>query len=671
MIALNALAARVGILEGYHRIDGSYHPCAPETAQALLTAMGLPCADEGQAANSLKQIEEETQAGALPGLLVVTADQGSDHDLAPWRMVLETGEEIAANPDAPWHIPALPMGVHLMSSERGATLVIAAPPRAPVQADISDKRPVWGVTTALYGLRSDRHLGVGDFEDLARTAAALGPKGAAFLGINPVHGRGVAEGGYSPYSPSSRTTLETGHIALDTIPEAADCPELDALLAEAADRLDQARAAELVDYPAVRPVHLAGLRALFARFRQGDGPRQQAFAAWAAARPRVQALQSVYEALSTQHGPDWRRWPDGLQDPDGTEVQAFAARFTDEIAFHEWCQWTAEAQLADAQARAQAGGMALGLYLDVAVGVRPGGAETWANRGAFASGASLGAPPDLLNTEGQRWDLAPYSPLGLARQHFAPFRRMLRQTMAAAGMVRIDHIIGFARSYWAPMSGVAGGYVAFPLEAMLALTRIEAARAGCLVVGEDLGTVPDGLRDALGNAGLYGCAILPFEREWVRLRHPNEYRQMTLAAFGTHDLPSIAGWWEGREIATRDELGHPVGPHERDERARDRVTLCHMLAGELLLPGGIDPDHPPPTADSHLCHAIHRLLCRGGADLVAIGLDDIFAIPDQQNVPGTVDEQPNWRRRAPAQVQDLADAPEIVRLAELGPPGGT
>lgn len=312
--------------------------------------------------------------------------------------------------------------------------------------------------------------------------------------------------------------------------------------------------------------------------------------------------------------------------------------------------------------------MALGLYLDIAVGVRPGGAETWATGDAFAVGASLGAPPDLLNSEGQRWDLAPFSPLGLARADYAPFRAMLTTAMAHAGMVRIDHVIGFRRSFWVPDDGSPGGYVTVPQEVLLALTRLEAARAGCVVVGEDLGTVPDGLREALDGSGLLGCAILPFERAGDGYAAPEGYRPRTLAAFGTHDLPTIAGWWRGRDIEIRVALGHLAGEPvqwARDERAWLRTRLCHLMAERGLLPDGIDPDHPPHEADARIVDAVHALVARAGSEAVAVSLDDAVAETEAQNVPGTVAEQPNWRRRHRIGVGEMAVHPALARLAAV------
>ncbi|MEM1384390.1 MAG: 4-alpha-glucanotransferase [Pseudomonadota bacterium] len=666
--AIERLGMRLGILRRYHRIDGVEIFCGPDTMAALLAAMGLPSSTEAEAAQRLTALEAEDRARPFPREILVPAETAARRPLPPWRLRLEDGATWESGTAMPGEIPPLPPGVHVLEADGHRALVVASPPCAPSLADLIGRPSAWGVTGALYGFRSARNHGVGDYEDLARLAENLAPMGAAFLGINPIHSRGAAEKGISPYSPSSRTEIETGHLALDRIAALAETPAAQALLGEAAPKLAAARAADLTDYAARRALAEPVLRAVFERFERSETPRRRDFEAWLAARPSRQSLQALFEALSLVHGPDWRFWPRALQDPDGPAARAFAAENSAQTRFHAWCQWLAEGQLADAQSRAKAAGMALGLYLDIAVGVRPGGAETWAERAAFGTGVSLGAPPDLLNARGQSWGLAPLTPHGLAAAHYAPFRRMLRTAMAHAGAVRIDHVIGLVRSYWVPENGAPGGFVQMPTETLMALIRIEAARANCLVIGEDLGTVPDGLRDLMAASGLLGCAIMPFERSHHDIAAPTAYRPLTLASFGTHDLPTLAGWWQGADIRQRVALGHLDGEPIRwawDERIWARQRFCHRLIEAGLLPDGIDPGAPPEMLSPPLADAMHALLARASSALVAVQLDDVFGVIDQQNVPGTIDEVPNWRRRLPVALEELADHPDLARIAAV------
>ncbi len=669
MSALERLASLAGIVPAYRRFDGSEHACSPETAAALLGAMGIAAGSEAEARASLERLEAPETA-VRPEILV-TAGRESRLDLPRWQLLLEDGGELASDAKDPGHLPPLPAGAHSLTTEAGRRLLIASPPQAPSLEALTGSRKAWGVTAALYGLRSGRNLGLGDYEDLARTCEALAGSGAAFLGINPLHARGVGEPGFSPYSASSRSGLDIRHIALSELPEFQDSAGARRLLEAARSRIEAARRSELVDYGLVDLVLLPALRLLYDGFQARETDRRRGFERWRATLTEARRQQSVFDALSQRHGHDWRAWPQGLQAPDSPAVRELAAAEDAAVAFYDWCQWIAEGQLSVAQARARAAGMALGLYLDIAVGVRPGGAETWADRQVFAVGTSLGAPPDALGPDGQNWGLAPYSPLGLRAENFASFRRMLRTTMAQAGMVRIDHAIGFMRGYWVPDSGVPGGYVSFPTETLLALTRIEAERAGCLVVGEDLGTLPEGLQEALESSGLYGCTILPFEREGRGFRPPERYRAKSLASFGTHDLPPMAGWWQGSDIYGRVALGR-LGEAEADaaraEREGERRALLALLQAEGHLPEGLDPKHPPASLDPRLRDALHALLCQGRSELVGVALDDIFGVTEQQNVPGTVDEVPNWRRKAPVATEEIETSPQVAETARVMAP---
>ncbi|MGR3781256.1 MAG: 4-alpha-glucanotransferase, partial [Albimonas sp.] len=285
-------------------------------------------------------------------------------------------------------------------------------------------------------------------------------------------------------------------------------------------------------------------------------------------------------------------------------------------------------------------------------GLRPGRQPGRAAGRAEQPGAGLG--------------LAPYDPEGLRALRYAPFREMLRAAMHHAGVVRIDHVIGLDRCFWVPEDGTPGGYVKYPTEMLMALVRIEAAKRGCVVVGEDLGTVPDGLRDRLAASHLHGCAILQFEGGPHGYRNPRDFAEASLAGFGTHDTPTLAGWWAADDADLRLSLGHidAAGAEAvRAERALCRAALCRLLAEEALLPEGLDPEAPPPLADEPLREAIHALLARGSSALTAIQIDDVFGVREPQNVPGTTVEAPNWRRRHPVAAAQIGGAGLLRSLA--------
>ncbi|WP_193367803.1 4-alpha-glucanotransferase [Pelagibius marinus] len=681
--ASQTLAEALGILPEWHDIAGRHHITAPETQRALLKAMGVAAAGEPGPAESLAELEARRAARRLPEEVVTTP--GAELRLplvAPteWRLDLEDGGSESGRAEETIQITP-PAGLHRLTAGEESCLIIAAPETAPGVAEVlgrtSGRRPHsggahgWGVTAALYGLRSPRNLGVGDYADLAVAAEQLAGLGAAFLGINPLHARGAACDGISPYTPSCRTALEPRHIAVDAVLGSRQSETAQALLRDNAARLAAAREGELVDYATCDGLGNDVLRALFADFERSAGPAVDAFAAWR--RGPGQALEwfALFEAISLRHGADWRGWPEQLQRFGSPAALSFATANAREVRYHAWLQWLAQRQLSAAQGNAKNAGMGLGLYLDIAVGVRPGGADTWSAPSCFAEGVSLGAPPDAFNPAGQDWALAPFNPLGLHSAAYRPFIEMLRAAMAYAGIIRIDHILGLRRSFWVPEDGAPGGYVAYPLEPLLALIRLEARRAGCVVVGEDLGSVPPGLRDRLAEAGLLGCAVVQFEKQDQRFHPPEGYRAATLASFGTHDTPTLRGWWCGWDIDQRhainggDEAGHEA---ERQQRAAERAALARLLCDENLAPTGLDPDAPPPQADDALAEALHRLLARAGSALVAVQLDDALGSVAQQNLPGTVDEHPNWRRRYPLSVEELGSDPRLRALAALFAP---
>mgnify|MGYP001793228145 CR=1 FL=1 len=690
---LQSLSEAMGILPEWHDLAGTLHVATPETQRALLGAMGVAAQTDAEAAESLAALEARRAARRLPEEVVAIAGREACIPLrepAPWRLELEDGgiqsgqadDTIVCTPPAGLHrlcIPGRPDGQGDGNADE-VCLVIAAPQQAPTIEEIlkrpSSGRPGgWGFTAGLYGLRSERNLGVGDYRDLATAAKQLARLGADFIGINPVHARGAACDSISPYTPSCRTAFEPRHIAVDAVLGFPHCDTAWAMLRDNAARLAAARGSALVDYATCDAIGGDMLRALFADFERSAGPAVDSFVAWRSGPGQALEWFALFEAISLSHGADWRGWPEPLQHFGSPAVLAFAAANGTEVRYHAWLQWLAQRQLGAAQTAAKDAGMGLGLYLDVAVGVRPGGADTWSAPACFAEGVSLGAPPDAFNPAGQNWALAPFNPVGLRAAAYRPFTEMLRAAMTHAGIIRIDHILGVRRSFWVPdaegSGGAAGGYVAYPQEALLALIRLEAWRAGCVVVGEDLGSVPPGLRDHLAEAGLLGCAVMQFEKDGDRFHPPAGYRPATLASFGTHDTPTLRGWWAGWDIDRRHEISgnDPAAREtEHNERAAARAGLARLLRDEGLAPAGLDPDAPPPIADDALADAVHRLLARAASALAAVQLDDALGTVEQQNLPGTVNEHPNWRRRYPISVDALAGAAGLNALAALFAP---
>ncbi|WP_425072454.1 4-alpha-glucanotransferase [Sagittula sp. S175] len=622
--ALRALATAHGIHAGFHDLGGTYREALPETLRALLRAMDVAAGTEAEATEALADLRAGQMARHLPLEEVLT--EGTPLTLPPpattWTVVDEAGE-IAAEGKGGIALPALPLGYYTLHAtgdgwQEDCFLLVRPAHGAPAVEDLTGRPKGWGVVGALYGFRSETNGGLGSFADLSEAATALARTGAQFLGINPIHAIGwTAVDLLSPYSPTHRGFLNTDHIAL---PGLGPTPPDD-----------------LIDYRAFRTRHRAALEARFAQTDDGapivaDLPGLDDFA--------------TYEALSERYGDDFRTWPADLRQPGAKATHAAGPR----TRLHAWAQAEAERQL-DRAAQTARDAMGLGLYLDLAVGPRPGGAEPWMNPDTIARGVSIGAPPDHLNPEGQSWNLAAHAPRRLAAARYRPLRQMLSYLMKRAGILRIDHALGLTRSFWQPDDGSPGGYITQPFASLLAVIAIEARRAGCIVIGEDLGLVPAGFREAMNGAGLLSYAVWQYEtHDDGTLLPPEDLRPFALSCFGTHDTPTITGFWHGTDIA----WWHAMGWQSRaktQRRLEARADQRHGLRGLC----GIAPDARPAQVTA----AIHRRLADAPSRLTALQLDDLAGQVEAQNLPGTITEHPNWRRRLPISVSALAEAPAL------------
>ncbi len=356
---------------------------------------------------------------------------------------------------------------------------------------------------------------------------------------------------------------------------------------------------------------------------------------------------ALFEAIAAEHPRvPWQRWPDALRRPDTADAIAFAARHARSIRRTLYLQWLADAQLADAAHATAAAGLEIGLYRDLAVGAAPDGAEPWANGDAFATQASIGAPPDPFSTAGQVWSLPPPNPLATEATGCAHLRDLLAANMRHAAALRIDHAMGLSRLFWVPdgASGADGAYVAYPLAAQLACVALASARASCLVVGEDLGTVPDGLRERLSEARVLSYRVLWFERDGDAFLPPARWPAQAAACVTTHDLPTIAGWWNGADIVERGALGLLADAKAaHDERLADKVALVAALELAGIVPAGaVDVDAP---CDSAIGAAIHGYIGATPCALALIQADDLAGETMAINLPATDRERANWRRR--------------------------
>ncbi len=526
----------------------------------------------------------------------------------------------------------------------------------------------WGLSCQLYGLTSDRNWGIGDLEDLARLTEIAGGLGADFLGINPVHALFTADPErISPYAPSSRLFLNPMMIAPDKVEGYAKVRDT---LAPHEAELASIRATKLIDYPSVYRVKMAAFEALYARFTsaRGDGAKSRRFIFRQFVQDGGEALLAfcLYETLSEHFVREggyvaWQTWPEDCRDSTSAASRAFAREHRGRLAFHAWLQWIAETQLAETQARALAAGMRIGLYLDLAIGVAPAGALSGGQSPARARAARVGCPPDMFSAEGQNWGLVPLSP-AVMRGGENAFARVLEANMRHAGALRLDHVMGIQRLYFIPETESAqfGAYVRYPMKEMLEIVSDASWKMRCIVVGENLGTVPIGFNDAMTGAGLLGYRILYFTRGEGRMAAPGEYPREAMVCASTHDLPTLKGWWTGSDIAWRlkvERITEEEADLFRKDRELDKQLLLVTLADEGLIDRHIadaarSGDMPPEMPD-WIVLAVHRMLARTPSRLFAVQLDDALGVTEQPNLPGTTDEHPNWRRKTPVKIEAL------------------
>ncbi|MFJ3134610.1 4-alpha-glucanotransferase [Streptomyces sp. NPDC086843] len=684
--ALSRLAALHGVATSYSPSPDVTVAASATAVTLALAALGVDTSTDAAVRDALAARAQEIAGRLLPPTVV---GRGTRAPAALAALPAGTRLEIRTE-DGGTRASAegLPPGVHLLTATApdGRTArshLVVAPPRLPAPEGRS-----YGLLVQLYSLLSRRSWGMGDLADLGELAGWAGRDlGAGFVQVNPLH---VAVPGPptdpSPYRPSSRRFPDPVHLRVEDVPEFAHVEDRDRLrgLLERAARLREAvlDKGELIDRDAVwetkrealelvREVPLGPGRAAALRaFRAGQGQALQDHATW--------------YALAEVHGPDWRRWPAALRDPRSAETARARDELRDRVDFHSWLVWLTDGQLTAAQRAAREAGMPIGIVHDLAVGVHPTGADAWAQQEYFAAGMSAGAPPDAFNARGQDWGLPPWRPDRLAESGYAPFRDLLRALFRYAGALRIDHVMGLFRLWWVPEGHppTEGTYVRYDAEAMLAVLVLEASRAGAPVIGEDLGTVEPGVREALRDRGVYGTSVLWFERDWEGDRRPlppESWRADCLATATTHDLPSTAARLTGEHVGLRDRLGLLTRPlaEERAEAAADVGEWLEVLERLGLLPGPHGGPHGGGAGGADASReevgiqAVYRYLLRTPARMVGVWLPDGVGDRRPQNLPGTWDQYPNWRlpvadaEGRPVTLEELAASPRLRALVDV------
>ncbi|MEO8558170.1 MAG: 4-alpha-glucanotransferase [Rhodospirillales bacterium] len=624
---LGRLARAAGLAVRWRDAQDVARIVPPDTQRSVLQALGYPANSAAQIAHSFAALREAEQTA--PPLLV--AQPGERVELGvkakAVELIGEDGTKIAAKLSHGAITAPAACGYYRIDADHQLAV---APHRAWSLRDAAPGK-LWGVAAQVYGLRGGSTPGFGDFAALAEFAAQAGAAGANAVAISPVHALfGAQLQHFGPYSPSSRFFLNP-------------------LYGPAGDRVGQAApsdTARLIDWPRAAAVKLQALRALYDKTRNDTAIQRdlRRFVREGGERLLAHARFETLDARFRRHGiVDWRNWPQPFADPRSAAVRALGANDPD-IAFQLFLQWNAERGLAAAQRQARDCGMAIGLIADMAIGVDPAGSQSWSTPREMLRGLTIGAPPDLFTVAGQNWGLTGFSPHGLCATGYAGFIATLRAAMRHAGGIRLDHAMGLARLWLVPQGAPAdaGAYLHYPMRELLGLLALESQRHRAVVIAEDLGVVPRGFRRRIAQAGLHGMRILWFEHDRSgAFLPPQKWDKNAAALSTTHDLPTIAGWWAGRDLVWRSKLGLDRGDAASKARARDRRKLWHAFKQANCASGPM----PSPGAPAAVIDAACRFLAVTDCPLALLPVEDFTGDVEQPNLPGTIDQHPNWRRR--------------------------
>lgn len=683
---LRALADRLGIIPAYVSQTGQTVRTSDEAREALLGVMGFEAPSEDAAAGWLDELDHEDRQLLIDPVRVVERGAASARrvrvrlpDGIPSALVQLTVTEEGG---AVWTVAAtvrrqgalelpteLPYGYHTVAVSvsargrefRGEQSLIVVPGACAGPDRGTGGRRVMGVIANLYAQRREHDWGIGDMSTLMALVEWAAARGAAFVGINPLHALFNRGWEISPYSPVSRLFRNAIYLDVEAIPELGHSEAARAILnaAETRRALRALQDGPLIDYEGVIALKervLAELHRTFVARGGARGVHGRDYTDFIALRDPELTRFATWMAIATTSGmPDWRRWPAALQSPDSPAVAAYQSANHERVDFYRWLEYQMQRQLRAVAQRARTLGMPIGVYQDLAIGTHPGGSDTWTYPDLFLQGASVGAPPDPYSATGQNWGLPPMDPRALRRQRYRYWVQLLRRAFEHAGALRIDHVMGLFRMFWIPDGGTGqdGAYVRFPAKDLLGILALESVRCDAMVVGEDLGTVPADVPPALRKWGLLSSKVLYFERDRRGFKPASRYPAMALATANTHDMPTLAGFWTERDIELRRQVGLVRTPQalagEQRARTKDKSALLQRL--ELEPPRHYEEAHFP----RRLTARVHEFLCSTPAVLVGQSLDDLSGEVEPVNVPGVgPDVYPSWRRKSRMTMEEIS-----------------
>ncbi|MED5236840.1 MAG: 4-alpha-glucanotransferase [Pseudomonadota bacterium] len=581
----------------------------------------------------------------------------------------------------------LPLGYHDVAlsaddDEFARSRLIVAPEACYTPNEIKEGKKIWGLSVQLYCVRSEKNWGIGDFSDLALLIEKAAGVGADFIGLNPIHALYPANpNACSPYGPSSRRWLNYLYIDVTAI-DGYDDASVQAVVSsdEFKATLEHARNVEHVDYEAVAHVKLAALKAVFdvydAKYLRKSTKQNKAFKAFVEAGGESLDMLAVYDALQSHlkaEGKDswgWPVFPQEYKDYYNPAVAKFKSANEQDVKFYLFLQWIAAQQLELASNKATDAGMTIGLYRDLAVGVSEGSAEIWGNKDLYCTGASVGAPPDILGPLGQNWGLPPMDPRKLYEQGYQPIIDLFASNMASSGSLRIDHVMALLRLWWVVKGDNAkdGGYVYYPVDDLLGILALESHRNQSLVIGEDLGTVPEEIRSKLADNGVYSYRVFFFEQaEDGGFFSPSHYPVQSMSTLTTHDMPTLIGYWHCLDL----ELGKEIGLYPTEEilqtlyadRHENKQAILDTLHGHGSIGDNVGHDVNYTGMNRELNNGMQVHMAGGSSALLSLQLEDWLEMDKPVNIPGTFDEYPNWRRKLTENIESMFDRHDINELA--------
>ncbi|MBV8045461.1 4-alpha-glucanotransferase [Pluralibacter sp.] len=675
---LDNAALAAGISPNYINAHGKPQSIGADTKRRLLDAMhpaarGVPAA-----------------VTPVPNVMVFT--HGKKMTLAvegrgeyPWLLTTEEGvrHQGHASGGKALHLPTrLPEGYHSLTltqdEHRWHCRVIVAPERCYEPQALKQGEKLWGSCVQLYTLRSEQNWGIGDFGDLKVMLPEIARRGGAFIGLNPIHALYPANPeSASPYSPSSRRWLNVIYIDVNAVDDfhASRAAQAWWQLPATQQALRAAREAKQVDYTAVTRLKMTALRMAWQTFSARDDEPMAEFRRFVAQEGESLYWQAAFDALHAQQVKldplrwGWPVWPKALQDITSPQVRAFCEQHADEVDFFLWLQWLAWSQFAACWQESQRHDMPIGLYRDLAVGVAEGGSETWCDRELYCLKASVGAPPDILGPLGQNWGLPPMDPHVIVARAYEPFIDLLRANMQNCGALRIDHVMSVLRLWWIPYGETAdhGAYVQYPVDALLSILALESKRHQCMVIGEDLGTVPVEIVGKLRKSGVYSYKVLYFESDVRKtFRAPKAYPEQSMAVATTHDLPTLRGYWESGDLTLGKTLG--LYPDEvvlrglYQDREQAKQGLLNALHKHGCLPKRAGHKASLMRMTATLNRGMQRYIADSNSALLGLQPEDWLEMPEPVNIPGTSDQYPNWRRKLSTSLEAMFADDQVNKL---------